>query len=53
MVLDAQLLPSAELPPLARVGFRWPLAPSFNDMIWAGLGPHENYPVRSSWCAGL
>ena len=37
---------SKELPPLARVGLRWPLASDFSTVSWFGRGPGECYPDR-------
>lgn len=42
------VVPSADLPPLSRVGVRLGLPGGFSSVDWFGLGPHEAYDDRKS-----
>ena len=46
VLLDTQVTPQQELPPLARLGVELMLSPGFDRLTWDGLGPHESYPDR-------
>jgi beta-galactosidase len=46
MQLEVEVEQAAGLPAPARIGLRCQLAAAPQQVIWLGLGPHENYPDR-------
>jgi hypothetical protein len=46
VTIAAQVVPSAYLPELPRVGLQMTLPGDFDRLGWYGRGPHENYPDR-------
>lgn len=51
VLVDTHAIPgptTADLETLPRVGLTMELPGTFEQVIWRGLGPHENYPDRQS-----
>jgi hypothetical protein len=46
VTIQTQVIPSAELPDLPRVGLQMCLPGDYDFMRWYGRGPHESYPDR-------
>lgn len=46
VVLETQVSPLGNLPPLPRLGLQVRLPAGFDRFAWYGLGPHESYPDR-------
>ncbi|MCS7119814.1 MAG: glycoside hydrolase family 2 TIM barrel-domain containing protein [Nitrososphaerota archaeon] len=46
IIIDADILPSPNLPSLPRVGLQLTLPGEYNNFTWYGRGPHENYCDR-------
>lgn len=44
----SRVMPSVDLPNLARIGLRFILPKSMDQMTWYGRGPHETYADRKS-----
>lgn len=47
-VVENRVRLSSELPELPRIGVVLGLRPGYEDVIWYGRGPHENYPDRKA-----
>ncbi|KAL3622626.1 hypothetical protein CASFOL_034037 [Castilleja foliolosa] len=48
MILEYQVKPSSDLPPLPRVGIEFHLEKSMDQIEWYGRGPFECYPDRKA-----
>lgn len=48
VILDCNVKPNADLPPLPRVGIKMNLEKSFDQVSWYGRGPFECYPDRKA-----
>ena len=46
VLLEHEIVPQGDLPPLPRVGMRLLLPGSYEHFAWYGRGPHESYPDR-------
>jgi beta-galactosidase/beta-glucuronidase len=46
VLLETQVVPHGNLPPLPRLGVQLRLPAGFDRFAWYGLGPHESYPDR-------
>jgi beta-galactosidase len=46
IVIDTQIVPQGELPPLPRIGLQMRLPGEYNSFTWYGRGPHETYADR-------
>lgn len=46
VVIDNDVRPVGELPPLPRIGLRMCLSEGLDDLQWFGRGPGESYPDR-------
>lgn len=46
VLLETQVSPLRDLPPLPRLGLQMRLPAGFDRFAWYGLGPHESYPDR-------
>lgn len=46
MVVESEIVPHGELPPLPRVGLAFVMPAPFRDLSWYGRGPHESYVDR-------
>ncbi len=46
VLLETEVSPHGNLPPLPRLGVQLRLPAGFDRFAWYGLGPHESYPDR-------
>ncbi|HOG46967.1 MAG TPA: glycoside hydrolase family 2 TIM barrel-domain containing protein [Anaerolineae bacterium] len=46
VLVDVEVVPDGELPPLPRVGLQMVVPGRYNTFTWLGRGPHEAYPDR-------
>ena len=46
ILVEHQIKPNKNLPPLPRIGFEFVLNKGFTNIVWFGRGPHENYDDR-------
>jgi len=46
VIVETDVAPTADLPPLPRIGLQLTIPGEFNTFTWYGRGPHENYCDR-------
>jgi beta-galactosidase/beta-glucuronidase len=51
IVVDTEVVPKGELPPLPRVGVKMILPGGYETFTWYGRGPHESYVDRKTGVA--
>ncbi len=51
VLLETRVLPSANLPPLPRLGVQLVVPGRYDRCTWYGRGPHESYPDRKESAA--
>ncbi|CAL0328768.1 unnamed protein product [Lupinus luteus] len=48
VIMECNVKPNPDLPPLPRVGIKFNVEKSLDQVTWYGRGPHESYPDRKA-----